>query len=58
VVPYLIYVVHVELCHTIGLLRFHYHSDEDHTLLLELRMQLTAFLGSPPRQVGWCYRCT
>jgi hypothetical protein len=35
-VPYLIYVVHVELCCAAELLRFRHYVDEDHTLLLEL----------------------
>jgi hypothetical protein len=57
VVPYLFYVVCVELCHVAGLLRFHCYGDEDQMILPWLRAQQTAFLGFPLRRVGRCYWC-
>jgi hypothetical protein len=57
VVPYLIYVVCMELCHVAGLLRFCRYRDEDQALLLGLQEQRAAFHYFPPCRVGRCYLC-
>jgi hypothetical protein len=51
-VPYLIYVIRLELCHAAGLLRLRCHRDGDHALLFRV-VRATGPPSLLPHCVGW-----